>query len=84
MKKPLYHVTDHAIIRYLERVQGMDIDCLRRQIGHVVQSGRELGACGVVSNGFVYKLRGTYVTTVLPHNTGAAGHKKRRGRVQNV
>jgi hypothetical protein len=80
MKKPLYHVTDHAIVRYLERVEGMDVEALRRRIGHTVQDGIELGANGVVSGGYVYRIEGVSVVTIAPQNEVDRGRKKRRGR----
>lgn len=57
MKRPRTHVTDHAVIRYLERVKGMDIEELRRLIGHAVETAVETEASGVVIDGFSYKLR---------------------------
>ncbi|MBM1816240.1 hypothetical protein [Pseudosulfitobacter pseudonitzschiae] len=69
MKRSRHAVTDHAVVRYLERVAGMDITALRTLIGLKVESGLEQGASGVVSDGFVYKLRDGVVTTVTPHNT---------------
>lgn len=80
MKKPLYHVTDHAIVRYLERVEGKDIEALRRQIGHTVQKGIEQGANGVVSGGYVYRIDGIAVVTIAVQNEVERGRKKRRGR----
>lgn len=69
MKKPIAQVTDHAIVRYLERVLGMDIEAVRRKIGRTVDLALEHeGSNGVVSDGFVYKLRGNKVTTITPHN----------------
>ena len=52
MKKPLHHVTDHAVIRYLELVEGVDIEAIRREIGRVADRGIEAGANGVISAGF--------------------------------
>ena len=80
MKKPLYHVTDHAIVRYLERVEGVDIETLRRRIGRTVQQGIERDANGVISGGMIYRLRGVSVVTIIPHNEVEPGRKKRRGR----
>ncbi len=63
MKKPAVHVTDHAVIRYLERVMGYDIEGLRQQLGREVAPAVELGACGLVSNGFRFVIiDGTLVT----------------------
>ncbi len=80
MKKPLYRVTDHALVRYLERVEGMDIETLRRQIGRIVQQGIEHEANGVISGGMIYRLNGVSVVTIIPQNEIERGHKKRRGR----
>ena len=33
IKKPRVQVTDHAVIRYLERALGMDVETIRREIG---------------------------------------------------
>lgn len=80
MKKPIHPVTDHAVLRYLERVEGMDIETLRRRIGHTVQHGLEQGANGVISGGFVYRITDGVVVTVTAHSRIEIGHKKRRGR----
>lgn len=66
MKKPLIPVSDHAVIRYLERVQGVDVEAIRAEIGRVCQSGVEYpGASGVVVGGFRFKIKEGVVTTVL-------------------
>lgn len=36
-KTPKVHVTDHAVVRYLERVVGIDVEDIRRRI----TAGRE-------------------------------------------
>lgn len=68
MKKSRLPVTDHAIIRYLERVEGVDIEGLRREIGRRVERGIELGASGVVLDGVCYKLRDGEVCTIWLRN----------------
>ena len=66
MKKSVAHVTDHAVLRYLERVEGLDIERLRRLIGRRVDRAMEHeGASGLVVGGVRYKLRGHAVTTVI-------------------
>lgn len=65
MKKPVVHVTDHAVIRYLERVMGYDIESLRRQIGHQMSPAAELGACGLVRDGYRYVLLDRTLITVV-------------------
>lgn len=60
------HVTDHALIRYLERVQGVDVEAARRAVEEVVQPGVNAGASGIVTEGFRFCLSGQAVTTVKP------------------
>lgn len=81
MKKPIAQVSDHAVLRYLERVQGVDIEALRREIGRAVDLHLDHpGACGVVVAGFSYKLKGGVVTTVTPQNRPLRGIGKRKPR----
>lgn len=68
MKKPSVHVTYHAVVRYLERVLGYDIEAIRRHIGHVADLGIQHGASGVIAGGVCYKLRGKTVVTVVYQN----------------
>lgn len=74
MKKPVIKVTDHAIVRYLERVLLVDIEGLRNRIGHLADNAAKHGASGVNIGGVRYLLRGDTVTTVVP-----VKNRKRRG-----
>ena len=58
-------VSDHALIRYLERVLNIDVERHRRAISAKVARGVELGASGVIVDGYCYKLQGGRVTTVV-------------------
>lgn len=89
MKKPRIHVTDHALVRYLERVQGCDLALLRAQIAAVVEGGVDLGASGVRVDGFVYKIVGATVVTVQPAcepklSTGGVAHRNRVREADDV
>lgn len=79
MKKPRTRVSDHALLRYMERVQGVDLERMHRRIGKLVETGIEEGADGVVIGGFSYKLKGKTVTTVIP----ARQPDVRTGRVRD-
>lgn len=81
MKKPRHPVTDHAVIRYLERVQGMDIAAIRHRIGRVADRGIAAGAHGVISEGFVYRIEDGFVVTVALHHEPdkRIGRRRRRG-----
>tara|TARA_R110000868_G_scaffold314417_1_gene575370 strand:- start:20442 stop:20711 length:270 start_codon:yes stop_codon:yes gene_type:complete len=59
-------ITDHALVRYLERVMGLDMNGVRAEIAARVGDGVRLGASAVVSGGFKYTLDSHRVTTVMP------------------
>lgn len=63
-------VTDHAIMRYLERVGGFEIDRLRRQIADRLAPFVIDGASSVVIDGHTFVLDrcpdGVILVTVLP------------------
>lgn len=72
MKKPVTHITDHALLRYLERVLQVDVESLRRDLGREIDARliEELPPpCGVTVNGVTYKLKGKTVTTCVPVKT---------------
>ena len=66
MKKPLAHVTDHAVLRYLQRVKGIDIEGARLELGHVVDKAVEAGAGAAVIDGIRYVLDEITVITCTP------------------
>lgn len=84
MKKPLVRVSDHALVRYLERVIGIDCEQIRRELGARLDASYRDGACGVVIEGFsiriVEELDGPVATTVL---VGTLGHPKSHRRTKS-
>ena len=62
-------VSDHAVLRYLERVGGFDIETLRRQIADRLEAHAAAGAQSVIIDGHRYVMRddtgSCVVTTVL-------------------
>lgn len=65
MKKPVVTVSDHALVRYIERVLDIDVETLRREIGRRIDRVVVDGACGVTIDGYTYRLIDGTVTTVL-------------------
>lgn len=63
-KPPPYGVTDHALVRYLERVMGVDVASIRRGIARRAANGIEQQAIGVKRHGTRFVLRGGVVVTV--------------------
>ncbi|MEP1330125.1 hypothetical protein [Pseudophaeobacter sp.] len=83
MKRPRCRVSDHAILRYLERVQGVNINAVRRKIGKAVTLGDDFPeARGVFHGGFLYRIRNQTVVTVLPvrRNRKKSGKAQSRGQ----
>ena len=66
-------VTDHAVLRYLERLGGFNIEGLRNDIRARLQAAADAGAGAVVIDGHSFLIdRGDYgpvVVTVLPVGT---------------
>ena len=63
MKKPI-PVTDHAVLRYLERVAGVDVEAIRNRIHDQIKGPLAANASGVISNGIAYRIAGGKVTTI--------------------
>lgn len=72
-------VSDYALLRFLERVGGMDVEGVREQIAGSLQrahdAARSLGGGDhlIVADGHSYVVRGTTVTTVV--RTGSAASR---------
>ncbi|MFE3838865.1 hypothetical protein [Pseudogemmobacter sonorensis] len=60
------HVSDHAMLRYLERVVGIDVQQHRAAVEAAVGQAVDMGACGLVRGGFRYCIDDYRVTTVRP------------------
>ena len=58
-------VTDHAVLRWLERVAMIDIESVRCQIYSETREALNSGAQRAVVNGTDYRMRGGVVITVI-------------------
>lgn len=59
-------ITDHALLRYVERVFKIDVDALRRQIlTDGVAKGIELGASTITVNGIQFRVKDRSIVTVI-------------------
>lgn len=74
MKKSRLRVSDHALVRYMDRVLGYDVEAVRRELASKVDAadGHD-GCCGVVIDGFSYKLVDDTITTVIQRNRQPKG-----------
>lgn len=57
MKKPRTYVTDHAIVRYFERVLGFDVPALKEEIARTADAAVKTGATGVVLGRWRYVVK---------------------------
>jgi len=80
MKKPLHPVTDHAVLRYLERAEGVDVEGIRRMIGRRVDRAVAMGACGVQAGGITFRLERGVVVTVYETHRPERGRVRRKAR----
>ena len=71
MSKKLPKVSDHAVIRYLERSQGVDIEGVRSEIAKKAKNGLEQDATAVIVDGLRYPIVDGVITTVLCQNRTA-------------
>lgn len=77
-RAPLPSGLDHAVLRYLERAKGVDIDAVRRHIAGLVQRGVNANGDAVVVEGVKFLLRGNVVVTVLDRRWPAAKREDQR------
>jgi hypothetical protein len=60
-------VSDHAVLRYMERVLGFNIDGVRAQIRELTEPAYGVGASGVKKDGFYYPIVQGVVTSCVPN-----------------
>lgn len=70
-------VTDHALIRYLERVKRVDVEAIRSHIATLCAPASSVRALSVIAEGVCFQLQKTTVVTVTPY-TGSPNATKRR------
>lgn len=76
-------VSDHALLRYLERVKGIDVEAARAEVIEIVRVAAALGNRTKNHDGHVYVIDGCWVTTVMPKGGNVAGIVRPRGPYGN-
>lgn len=76
-------VTDHAVVRYLERVYGVDVKSLKRRIELVTREGRDQGANAVNSGGVHYVLSKNGKVTTLYGCNDTVSRRGQRWRARH-
>ena len=64
-KEPIV-VTDHALIRYLERAMGLNVELVREHILAICGDAAAFGAVCVRAEGLRFEIDGNRVCTVTP------------------
>lgn len=80
-KEPV-RVTDHAVIRYLERAMGLNIEIVRDHIASLCAAPAAYGATALRAEGVKFEIVNGAVTTVVP-DTGITINKTSRERNQH-
>lgn len=62
---PRARVSDHAVLRYLENAEGLDVEHFRRKIGRLCAAAVAMGATSLYHEGLTFQFRLGGVTTVL-------------------
>lgn len=66
-------VTDHALVRWLERVHGLDLDSVRREIEAIATPAVAAGAVSVSHGGFTLMISSFGAVTTVVEGTGRTG-----------
>ena len=79
MPKP--YISDHAVLRYLERVKGVDVEAARAEMMSAsVATAIDIGCDTVkLGNGARLKLQGHVVQTVLTREMAERDNRRARG-----
>lgn len=57
-------ITDHALVRYLQRVRGIDVEAIRAQLAAECGPAIQLGAKTMRSGGLEYRFDGAKLITI--------------------
>lgn len=66
LSREAIRVTDHAVLRYLERAMGLNIEVVREHILAVCGGAAAFGAVSVRAEGLRFEIRSGAITTVTP------------------
>lgn len=72
MKREKVRVTDHAVLRYMERGQGFNIEAVRKHIQDVCEPVAAVGGSALKAEGVKFAITNNAVTTVMPDSPGVS------------
>lgn len=80
-RDPTNPVTDHALLRYLQRVCGFDVEKIRNEIAtDTVRAICQSGATSIILDGVIFKIRsnGTIGTVVTNKPSGPKRRRRKK------
>lgn len=66
LSRDAIQVTDHAVLRYLERAMGLNIEIVREHILSICVNAAAFGAVAVRAEGLKFIIDGNHIVTVVP------------------
>lgn len=87
MKKPLkepIRVSDHAVLRYMERAMNLNVEIVREHIASICAEPASVGAVCVRTEGVRFEIANNTVITVAPDrsNPSKTGRERTQGTIQ--
>lgn len=79
IKEPL-RVTDHSVIRYLERAMGLNVEIVRQHIASICAGPAAIGAVCVRAEGVRFEIANNAVTTVSPDHVNPSNTSRARNQ----
>jgi hypothetical protein len=78
MSDAAFIVTDHAVVRWLQRVHGVEVDFFREEIASIVRDALYAGAKSLRKDGFEYQFHDGKLMTIVPIQSTWESNKKVR------
>lgn len=80
MTKEPVRVSDHAVLRYLERAMDLNIEIVREHIASVCAGPAAVGAVCVRAEGVRFEIINNAVTTVAPDRVNPSNTSRERNQ----
>lgn len=74
-------VTDHCLVRYLQRAMGLDVEMVRAHIMAICGGAAAFGATAVRAEGLKFEIVRGRVVTVVPDQQGPSKTTRERNRL---
>ena len=84
MKHEPVRITEHAVLRYLERAMGFNVEAVRKHIADTCAGAAAIGAVCVRSEGLRFEITNNTVTTIVPdrQNPSLTGRERNQRAIE--